>query len=100
MNVFGKRLKHARQLAGLSQEQVGIQADLDPMSASTRMNRYELGKRTPDYELVERFASVLKVPTAYFYAGNDEDAQLLLAFHKLSKSKRLEVMELASALAR
>lgn len=100
MNVFGKRLKHARQLAGLSQEQVGIQADLDPMSASTRMNRYELGKRAPDYELVERLAFVLKVPTAYFYTGNDEEAQLLLAFHKLSKSKRAQVMEFVALLGR
>lgn len=100
MNVFGKRLKHARQLAGLSQEQVGIQADLDPMSASARMNRYELGKRTPDYELVERFAFVLKVPTAYFYTSNDEEAQLLLAFHKLSKNKRAQVIEFISSLGR
>ena len=100
MNVFGRRLKHARQLAGLSQEQVGIQADLDPMSASARMNRYELGKHSPDYELVERFALVLRVPTAYFYANSDEDAQLLLAFHKLSKSKRAQAIEFVSSLGR
>lgn len=100
MNVFGKRLKHARQLAGLSQEQVGIQADLDPMSASARMNRYELGKRVPAYELVERFALVLKVPAAYFYSSNDDEAQLLLNFHMLTKAKRAQVLELASSLGR
>lgn len=93
MTVLGRRLKQARQLAGLSQEQVGIEADLDPMSASTRMNRYELGKRAPAYELVERFAKVLGVPTAYFYAVADDEAQLLLAFSKLPKTKRSQAVE-------
>lgn len=100
MNVLGRRLKQARQLAGLSQEQLGIQAELDPMSASTRMNRYELGKRVPDYELVERIASVLKVPTSYFYSSNDDEAQLLLSFHRLTQSRRAQVLELAAALSR
>lgn len=100
MNVLGRRLKQARQLAGLSQEQLGIQAELDPMSASTRMNRYELGKRVPDYELVERIASVLKVPTSYFYSSSDDEAQLLLSFHRLTLSKRAQVLELAAALSR
>ncbi|BEP58157.1 hypothetical protein GmRootV118_54010 [Variovorax sp. V118] len=93
MTVLGRRLKQARQLAGLSQEQVGIEADLDPMSASTRMNRYELGKRAPAYELVERFAKVLGVPTAYFYAVAEDEAQLLLAFGKLPKAKRSQAVE-------
>lgn len=71
MSVFGRRLKEARLRAGLSQEQLGMEAGLDPMSASARMNRYELGKRAPNFELVERIAKVLKVPAAYFYASDD-----------------------------
>ncbi|WP_295853033.1 helix-turn-helix transcriptional regulator [uncultured Xylophilus sp.] len=93
MSVFGARLKQARLLVGLSQEQVGIQADLDPMSASTRMNRYELGNRVPTYELVSRFAKVLKVPTAYFYSASEEEAELLLAFHKLSAAEKRDLLK-------
>jgi len=60
------------------------------------MNRYELGKRTPDWLLVERIAAVLKVPTSYFYASADDEAELLLVFHKLSKKQRGVVLAFAS----
>jgi transcriptional regulator with XRE-family HTH domain len=99
MSVIAQRLKAARQRAGLSQEKLGIEAGLDPMSASTRMNRYELGKRVPDPELVERIASVLSVPAAYFYATQDEEASLLLKFHGLSKGDRAKVVALVELLA-
>lgn len=93
MSVLGRRLKQARQSAGLSQEQLGIQAELDPMSASTRMNRYELGVRVPGFELVERFAAVLNVPATYFYAAKDDEAELLLDFHSLSADERVECLQ-------
>ena len=95
MSLLGQRLKEARQRAGLSQEKLGIEAGLDPMSASTRMNRYELGNRAPDWQLVERIAAVLQVPTAYFYASTDDEAELLLTFHKLSKKHRMAVIAFA-----
>ena len=44
MSVFSNRLKEARVKKGRSQEQLGLDAGLDPMSASTRMNRYELAE--------------------------------------------------------
>jgi transcriptional regulator with XRE-family HTH domain len=92
MSVFAKRLKQARQRAGLSQEKLGIEAELDPMSASARMNRYELGKRVPDAQLVERIAAVLKTPVAYFHAVEDDEAELLLKYHKLPKRQRTKVI--------
>ncbi len=92
MSVLARRLKEARTTAGLSQERLGLEAGLDPMSASARMNRYEQGKRVPSLELVERIAEVLKVPAAYFYAVEDETAELLVAYHRLSKAGRLRVM--------
>lgn len=92
MSVFAQRLKEARQRSGLSQEKLGIEAGLDPMSASTRMNRYELGKRAPDAQLVERIATVLKAPAAYFYSDNDDEAELLLKFHRLPKKHRAKVV--------
>lgn len=95
MSVFGKRLKEARLRAGLSQEQLGLEAGLDPMSASARMNRYELGKRAPDFELVERIAKVLKVPAAYFYASEDTLARLIVAVGKLPTKERSRIADLA-----
>jgi transcriptional regulator with XRE-family HTH domain len=96
MSVLAKRLKQARMASGLSQEKLGIDAGLDEMSASTRMNRYELGKRVPDFALVERFGEILNVPAAYFYAVTDEEAHLLLKFHRLNKKQRHHFMELMS----
>lgn len=98
MSVLGRRLKQARQNAGLSQEQLGIQSELDPMSASTRMNRYELGVRVPGFELVERFAAVLNVPATYFYAAKDDEADLLWGFHRLSATKRAECLRFIKSL--
>lgn len=93
MSVFAKRLKEARLLAGLSQEALGIEAGFDPASASTRMNRYELGKRAPAFELVEQIAAVLKVPAPYFYAEDDALARIILAAGKLSARERTKVAE-------
>jgi transcriptional regulator with XRE-family HTH domain len=98
MSVLGTRLKQVRVNAGLSQERLGIEAGLDPMSASARMNRYEQGTRTPDPELVERIAAVLDVPAPFFYAADDEIASLIEAFGRLGPRHRSEVIELAISL--
>lgn len=92
MPVFARRLKEARIEAGLSQERLGLEAGLDPMSASTRMNRYEQGKRVPSLELVERLGTVLNVPAAYFYAVEDDIAELLIEFHRRDAAGRARVM--------
>lgn len=94
MAIFAKRIKDARLKAGLSQEQLGINIGLDPASASTRMNRYELGKRVPDFDLVSRLAEILNLPAAYFYAVTDEEAELLAGFHRLQPDRRREILEL------
>ena len=93
MSVLAIRLKKARGRTGISQAKLGIAAGIDEMSASARMNRYELGKRVPDPALVERFAEVLDVPASYFYAVSEDEAQLLLAFHRLDQPARLQAIE-------
>ncbi len=98
MSTLAQRLKEVRQRSGLSQEKLGIEAGLDPMSASTRMNRYELGKRIPDLELMERIASVLDVPAAVFYATSDSEAELLLKFHRLPPVQRGKVLNFVDEL--
>lgn len=93
MSVIGRRLKAARLRAGLSQERLGLEAGLEAESASARMNRYETGARAPNLELVERIAEVLGVPAPYFYAADDQVAELLCVFHALPAVKRKEVLE-------
>lgn len=99
MSVFTKRLKEARLAAGLSQERLGIEAGIDPASASARMNRYELGKRDPDLTLVERLAEVLNVPMPYLYAEDEEMATLILRFGKLAKPKQEMVLRIVEEIA-
>jgi len=93
MSVLSKRIREARLLAGISQERLGIQIGIDPASASARMNRYEQGTRIPTPALVERIANELKLPAAYFYAVEDDEAKLLQCFYRLSAEKRAELMQ-------
>ncbi len=93
MTTLSRRLKEARRRKGISQEQLGIRVGLDPASASARMNRYELGKRVPDFELVERLADELGVPASYFYASDEQEADLLAGFHRLTPVRKAQLLD-------
>ncbi|WP_457325253.1 helix-turn-helix domain-containing protein [Roseateles sp. P5_E11] len=100
MSVIGRRIKAARTRAGLSQEMLGLEVGLEAESASTRMNRYETGARVPGLELIERIAERLNVPAPYFYAADDQVAELLCAFHLLPSALQQQALEgLKNALA-
>ncbi len=86
-----KRLKEAREDAGLSQKQLGIKAGIDEFSASARMNQYETGKHIPDYFTLSRIGKILKVPTAYFYADDDLLAKLIKIYQSLTKQQCQQV---------
>jgi transcriptional regulator with XRE-family HTH domain len=88
MSVLGKRLKEGRLLAGLSQEQLGILAGLEEDSASARMNRYERGARVPGVDLLVRIGSVMDLPLTYFFADDDDEAMLVVAFHRMPAVER------------
>jgi transcriptional regulator with XRE-family HTH domain len=79
---FPARLKEARKNAGLSQKELGIKAGLDEFTASPRMNQYERGTHAPDYLIVKNIADVLNIPTAYFFAEEDELAKIILEFRR------------------
>lgn len=83
--VSSRRLREAREAAGLSQRNLGIEAGLDAFVASTRVNRYETGVHQPDLQTIARLAKVLHVPIAYFYAEDDRLAALILGFHRGDK---------------
>lgn len=93
MGVIAKRLKQARLLSGMSQERLGLASGLDEMSASARMNRYETGSRTPNPELVKRFAAALDLPATYFYAVDDLEADFLVRFHRLGGAQKEALLE-------
>ncbi|WP_455811503.1 helix-turn-helix domain-containing protein [Pseudomonas graminis] len=75
------RLKEARLRKGISQQKLGVLAGIDEATASARMNQYERGIHVPDFELVCRLAEVLEVPSCYFYAVEDELAELVCLWH-------------------
>ncbi|WP_028389656.1 helix-turn-helix domain-containing protein [Legionella fairfieldensis] len=77
-----KRLKEARLAAKLSQKELGIAAGIDRFSASPRINQYETGKHTPDFLTLKKLAEVLSVPTAFFYAEEDDLAEAIKQFVK------------------
>lgn len=85
---ISQRLKQARIDAGLSQKSLGIEAGIDRFSASARMNQYETDKHVPDYGTIKRIAAVLGVPTAYFYCEDDDLAEVIKLWSKLSAKQK------------
>ncbi len=88
-----KRLKEARLATGISQKQLGIAAGIDEFVASARMNQYETGKHTPGFEMLEKIADVLNVPTAYFYTKDDTLAQLIAIYGKLNANEQKSIFK-------
>lgn len=84
--VIGKRLRLARVDKGLKQTELGCLAGLDEETASSRVSQYEREVSAPGFELVSRFAVVLDVPEAYFYAVDDDLATLILQYHRFKKT--------------
>lgn len=99
MTTFSKRLREARKVRGISQERLGIDAGIEPASASARMNQYEKGVHQPGESTVKQIAAVLNLPVPYFYCENDEEAHLLQCFHLLKGKDRRDVIDLVERLA-
>jgi transcriptional regulator with XRE-family HTH domain len=95
---WGKRLRKARLEADLSQKQLGIQAGLDPFVASTRINRYELGVHRPDLLTAQNLARVLGVSVAYFYAEDDDVADVVSRYSKAPERVKRLVRQLLADL--
>lgn len=96
--ILGLRLKTARTEAALSQKELGIMAGLDEFVAGPRINRYEGGIHKADYQIAQRLAEVLDVPTAYFYAEDDALAELMLLYHRMSGKKKTEMLKSAKTM--
>lgn len=79
--------------AGLSQKQLGIAAGIDEFSASPRINQYERGKHTPDFLTAQRLTTVLAVPTPFLFAADDELAEMISFFGRLTKPERRKLLK-------
>ncbi len=91
-NTFAYRLKLARKAQKLSQERLGILAGIDENSASARMNQYERGKYHPDFLMASKIAQTLNLPTAYFYAEDDDLAELIQSYSSLDNEMKQQVL--------
>ncbi len=92
---FGKRLREARKLAGISQRGLGVKMALPPKKASVYVNRWELGKRAPRYDDIQKMADVLGVSPAFFFLGPEEDtmAEIILLAGRMEESERKGLLE-------
>jgi transcriptional regulator with XRE-family HTH domain len=97
--IFAKRLKAARALRGLSQRALGGLVTDDKANGSVRINRYEQEVNRADMDTAAALAQALEVPLAYLFAEEDDQAEMLLAFAKLSKSARSKLLEMAKQMA-
>ena len=97
LSIFARRLKAARLAKGITQEELGIQSGIDEFSAKARINQYENGVHTPHFEIAEKIASTLGIPTAYFYSRKDDEAELLCLFHHMSDEAKQQLLSQAKS---
>lgn len=84
--MIGKHLRLARVNTDLTQAELGQQGGIDEESAGSRISQYKKETHGPDFKLVCRFAAVLDVPEAYFYAVDDDLAKLIMQYHHYKKT--------------
>ena len=90
---LARRLKQVRIEKNISQKKLGLMAHIEECSASARMNQYETGKHSPNYSSLKKIAEVLEVPPAYFYAEDDNLAELIRLYQSLDKTQAEEALE-------
>lgn len=96
--LFGRRLRAARNSAGVPQDKLGVMIGLDESSSSARISRYETGIHEPPFATAKNLGLVLNVPAAYFYCEDDKLAELLIQYTKRDPKRRKQVLTLAAEL--
>lgn len=98
-STVGRRLRQARERAGLPQDRLGVLAGLEESSSSARISRYESGVHEPSLSFAEALARVLGVPAAFFYCRDDQLAEIILCYADMSEAQRCELHIKATELA-
>ncbi|GLK88514.1 helix-turn-helix domain-containing protein [Pseudomonas turukhanskensis] len=96
-STLSRRLRQARQRAGLAQDKLGVLVGLDESLSSARMSRYESGIHEPTSQFVAAIAKVLGLSPAFFYCEDDQLADLILAYSSASPAQREEIWQFTHA---
>ena len=56
------------------------------------MNQYERQTHQPNYSLVRKLAHALRRPVAFFYANEDELAELITLYGRMSPQERAQLL--------
>ena len=86
------RLAQARKALGISQKQLGVRLGMEPNSASGRMNHYETGCHTPDYQTLKRIAEESDVPLFFYSCESDITAKLFFLVDQLTEQQHLDLI--------
>ena len=84
-----KRLKAARESAGLSQGKLAELIGIEGVSLNSRLSNYESGRFTPSFDVIVRIAKALDYPESYFYTIDDDVAEAILKYHRDKNSDAL-----------
>ncbi len=68
MDQFANRLKQARKMAGLTQEQVSFELEI----SRSNISKYENGDISPNIKTIRELMKLYKVDANYLF-GTDED---------------------------
>lgn len=98
-NLFSKRLREARLQFGIPQDKLGVLIGLDESCSSARMSRYENGIHEPPFKTVEKIASTLKLPTAYFFCEDDRLAEIICHYQFSSEYNKQSIADFVKSIS-
>jgi len=90
--LIARRLREAREEAGLSLEALGVAVGIEEATAKVRIHQYEHEKHAPPFPMLERLAKVLNKPVVWFVCA-EEDKGLLLKLHALPQDSHRITLE-------
>ncbi len=95
-NLFGRRLREARQQFGIPQDKLGVMIGLDEGCSSARMSRYENGVHEPPFKTIEKIASALQLPLAYFFCEDDRLANIISSYQTCNEEQKQSILDFVS----
>lgn len=95
-NLFGRRLREARQQFGIPQDKLGVMIGLDEGCSSARMSRYENGVHEPPFKTIEKIASALQLPLAYFFCEDDRLANIISSYQTSNEEQKQSILDFVS----
>lgn len=69
MDQFANRLKQARKMAGLTQEQVSFELEI----SRSNISKYENGDISPNIKTIRELMKLYKVDANYLFGSEDDD---------------------------